>query len=162
MTYKAGHESLTLPPSPPESLSPEQLRRVVLPPATFPSVDQISTHGLYLLEHAEGLFVLVNSDVLEETVQELFGMEYASANMLPPGVALPQLATDLSLRLCTIVAAIRARRPPYLPLRVITPTDAPGRQHFAALLAEDAVGDSKSYVDVLCNAHAEIQAKLTS
>jgi len=77
-----------------------------------------------------------------------------------PEAPLPQLPTDASLRLWSVISAIRSRRPPYLPLRVVPATDATGSAVFASLLAEDTHGDALSYVDLLCNMHGAIQDKL--
>ena len=62
----------------------------------------------------------------------------------------------------TGVAAVRARRGARegeLPLVVVAPGDLPGRERAGRLLAEDAVGEGKSYVDSLVQVHAAVQAR---
>jgi protein transport protein SEC24 len=141
----------------------EALMRVVTPPTTFPSIEQVAPHGVYLLEHAQGLLLHVGIDADEELLGGLFGPGTAAATQLEPGTPLPLLpGSDLSLRTWTVIAAIRARRPPYLPLSVIVPMDAPGRERFGSLLAEDRVGPARSYVDLLCSMHAAIQTRLNT
>ena len=167
----------TRPAVEPSSLSFDQLAyRVVLPPTTYPSIDQLAPHGLYLLESASGVYLWVGHDLDDEIVADLWGAGVGPASALPlcnSGIAgigginsvcdppLPRLRTEWSLRVWTIIAAIRARRPPYLPLAVIVPGDAEGRETFAGLLVEDRVGTARSYVDLLCTMHASIQARMT-
>ena len=149
-------------PVPPGGLTFEQLMRVVTPPTTFPSIDQVTSHGIYLLESAAGLYLHVGIDADEELLGGLFGPRISAATQLEPGIPLPQLTSALSLRVWTIIAAIRARRPPYLPLAVVVPMDAEGRERFGSLLAEDRLGPARSYVDLLCSMHSAIQVRLTS
>lgn len=150
------------PPVSLDSLTSDQLLRVMLPPSTYPSIAQLQNHGIYLLEHTSGLFLYVGIDADEDLLRELFGPECSNALSVPTGQALPALNTDLSLRLWTIIAAIRSRRPPHLPLTVIGPVDSPIKDNFARLLVEDKIGDSESYVDLLCEMHKAIQNRLTA
>lgn len=149
-------------PQEPLGLTFAQLMRVVTPPTTFPSLDQVASHGLHLLEHASALLLHVGPDCDEELLSGLFGEGVSSPAQLPPGVELPRLATPLSLRVRTVITAIRARRPPYLPLHVIVPSDNEGRDRFAIALVEDRNGAAHSYVDLLCSMHASIQQRLTA
>jgi len=148
-------------PVSPFSLPPELLPRVLLPPTTYPSTAQLSASGVYLLEHAAGLFLLVGLEADEEFVGELFGPSVLNALQVPSG-ALPVLGTPLSLRVWTIITSIRARRAPYLPLTVIGPGDAAGFEAVSRLFVEDKVGESDSYVDLLCEMHKAIQGRLTA
>lgn len=149
------------PPTFPASLTTEQLLRVTLPGTTYPSAPQLEGHGVYLLEHAAGLYLIIGQNADEEMVQAIFGAEYTDAKSLPVGVELPEMDNGFSLRVCTVIAAIRARRPPYLPLHIVVPADEVGRVEFAALLAEDTLDSSRSYVDLLCDIHGSIQKRLT-
>ena len=144
----------------PASLADEQLLRVVLPPATYPSVEQLAAHGLYLLEHSSALLLIVGTDCDEELVRDLFGADAPPPAQLPPGTPLPQLNTELSLRIWTIIASLRARRPQYSPGAVLVPADADGRAAAARLFTEDKAAGAPSYVDLLCDLHGAIQRKL--
>jgi len=146
----------------PSSLSHELLQRVLLPPTTYPSMEQLSPHGLYLLEHAAGLTLLVGPDCDEETVREVFGPAVPAAIALAKGTELPELDTEWNVRVWTIIAAIRSRRPPFLPLTVVVPADLEGRGAVARLFAEDKFDYAPSYVDLLCEMHTSIQKKLTA
>ena len=147
-------------PQPPHALSNEQLQRVQLPPTTYPSALQLDGGGVFLLEHAAGLFLLLGPDTDADIVRGLFGADYESAKQLPPRPQLPELQTEWSLRTHTIVAAIRARRPPYLPVNVIVPSDADGRAASSRLFTEDTVDLAPSYVDLLCEMHSVIQKNM--
>ena len=158
----------TRPAAEPASLTHAQLAyRVVLPPTTYPSIEQLAPHGLYLLEAAAGLWLWVGADVDEEIGTELWGQEaWKHGGPLHP---LPRARTEWSLRVWTIIEAIRARRPPYLPLTVVGPRDGAGgaageaaRDRFAAQLVEDRVGSARSYVDLLCSIHTSIQARMAA
>jgi hypothetical protein len=142
------------------ALSPAQLQRVVLPPATYPSVEQLAPHGLYLLEHSSALVLVVGPECDEELVRDVFGADAPPAAQLPPGTPLPELNTEFSLRLWTIVASLRARRPQYIPVHVLAPADADGRAAAARLFTEDKAAGAPSYVDLLCEMHTQIQRKL--
>lgn len=148
------------PAAPHTSLSYEQLHRVVLPSTTYPSAEQLVPYGLFLLEHAAGLYLIVGPEFDEELMPIVFGPEHTNAAALPRGMALPELNTEFSLRLWTIISALRARRPPFLPLSVIVPSDVEGRAGLARLLAEDKAEASPSYVDLLCEMHGAIQKRL--
>jgi protein transport protein SEC24 len=162
------------PPVHPSALSYAELLRVVLPPTTYPSAEQLASHGVYLLESSAGLFLYVGLEADEDVVRGLFGpLGISSAGQLPreavlppppPPEALPSIAgtpAELSLRVWTIIAALRARRPPYLPLSVVASADVEARDRFGSLLAEDRVGAARSYVDLLCYVHTAIQGRMT-
>lgn len=152
------------PPQPAHTLTREQLVHVVLPQVVYPSAEQLAPHATYLLDHRTGLFLIVGSDMDEDMFREFFGSMpgVLSPSELPPSTPLPQLDTEGSTRLWSIITAIRARRQPYLPVIVVASSDAPLREHLMSIMAEDRVGGSRSYVDLLCHVHSAIQQKLTA
>lgn len=180
------------PPAPhrdpsPDPLSPAELARVILPAATYPSAERLQTTGIYLLAHAEGLFLSVGLDADEQvgrpllcpphiapaqacplfrpptpqSVSALFGPGHFSAAMLPRAPTLERLRTDLSLRVWAVIDALRVQRQAHAPLFVVVPSDVEARDRFASLLVEDRVGGARSYVDLLCHVHSAIQAKMS-
>ena len=146
----------------PGSLSPAQLARVVLPPGTYPSASQLAPHGMYLLEHSAALALVIGGECDEELVKDTLGEAAPPAAQLPPGLTLPALNTEFSLRLWTIIAALRARRPQYLPVLVLAPADVDRYAAAARLFTEDKAADAPSYVDLLCDLHSAIQKKLSA
>lgn len=162
--YGPDGQPLETPPPPPKiatSILPEEFPRVLLPQVIYPSVEQIAPHASYLLEHRNGLFLIIGSDSDEDTFHELFGNGIPNPQALPPGTPLPMLDTDASMRVWTIIYTLRSRRLPYLPVHVIAPSDTMGKNMVNNLLVEDRVGNVRSYVDLLCHVHSEIQSKLT-
>jgi protein transport protein SEC24 len=149
------------PAAPPASYTQDQLLSVVLPKGTYPSSEQLEVHGLHLLEHAQGLYLFVGNEVDEDVLHEAFGPQYQRAVDLPQNLQLPQLQTDFSMRIWTVIAALRARKQWPMAVHVVVPSDVFGKEHFAALLVEDKVGASRSYVDLLCHMHSAIQQRLT-
>ena len=145
-------------------LSPDALLSVPLPPQVFPSVEQLPAGGVFLLESPYGLYVIIGSEVDEAVLADMFGTGVPAATALPAGLVLPKIPTDYSARLWTVIAAIRARRPPFLGLTLVVPSDAAARVEMLDLLSEDrtARGGSgaRSYVDLLCHVHTSIQQRL--
>ena len=164
-----GDGSSAQPPTHPANLSFDALSRVVLPPSTYPSAEQLTPHGVYLLEAPAGLFLYVGLEADVDVVRGLFGPTVPGAGALPRGASLPQPPEDvasalgtpseLSLRVWTIIAALRARRPPYQRLTVVVPADIEARDLMGAQLVEDRLGSARSYVDLLCYVHTTIQAR---
>lgn len=150
------------PPVPAHTLTQEQLATVALPPVVYPSVEQLAPHATYLLDHRSGLYLIVGSESDEETFRDTFGGGVPTPSALPPGTPLPALDTDASMRLWTIISAVRARKPPHQGVSVVAPGDAPLRDFVGTLLAEDRVGSARSYVDLLCHVHTAIQGKMTT
>jgi protein transport protein SEC24 len=157
-------EGNPLPPpsAPAHTLTADQLVTVPLPPMVYPSGEQLAPHAAYLLDHRSGLFLIVGSDMDEGVFAEWFGGAIPAPAALPPGTPLPLLDSDMSYRLWTVITAIRARRPPFLPVTVVAPSDGPGREAVAALMAEDRAGSARSYVDLLCSVHTAIQGRMTA
>jgi protein transport protein SEC24 len=147
-------------PQPAHTLTHEQLLRVALPPSVYPSIEQVAQHATYLLEHRTGLYLIIGSDSDEDTFRDLFGSGVPGPAALPPGTPLPLLDSEASMRLWSMMAAIRSRRPPFLPVVVVAPSDTPLRELVATYMAEDRVGSARSYVDLLCHVHTAIQTKL--
>lgn len=151
------------PATPHTALSTHHLNRVVLPPTVFPSVLPMQRGGIYLLEHASGLYLYPGPDADEERLRDLLGPAAAAARGAPgASSSLPELDTDFSMRVWCVISALRARRSTYLPVYVVSPADAPACDYFLRLLAEDSAGDSKSYVDVLCDMHTAILERLNT
>lgn len=146
------------------SLTYEQLQRVLLPQVVYPSVEQVAKHGVYMLESRDGVFVYIGPEADERTVSELVGEGVVRQLpiALPPGMQLPVLNTDLSKQVWTMIAAVRSRRAPYLPVILVTEGDPQAKEAFLGLMVEDQVGQAKSYVDLLCHVHTSIQAKMAA
>ena len=72
--------------------------------------------------------------------------------------------SDLSKRIWSCIAAIKMRRDNlYMPVSVISSTDAEGRELLKGLMVEDkGKSGGKSYVEILCDIHTSIQSKLMS
>ena len=117
---------------------------------------------MYLLEHSATLALIVGGDCDEDLVRDTFGAEAPPASQLPPGLTLPAINTEFSLRLWTIIASLRARRPQYVPVVVIAPADIDRHAAAARLFTEDKAADAPSYVDLLCDLHSAIQKKLAN
>jgi hypothetical protein len=60
----------------PHPLAPSQLSSVVLPRTTYPSGERVESGGVFLLEHAEGLFVHVGLDA-DEQARSRFVFSYS-------------------------------------------------------------------------------------
>jgi hypothetical protein len=145
----------------PTLLSQEQLSKVVLPPTTYPSMEQLTPHGMYLLDHSSALVLYIGPEVDEELIKDTFGSDSPPPTQLKPNIVLPKLKTEFSLRLWTIIASLRAKKPYHVPVIVVSPNDVDRRANTARYFSEDKFGSSPSYVDLLCEMHASIQKKLS-
>ena len=83
---------------------------------------------------------------------------------LAPGAQLGMFDSGASMRLWAVVLALRARRAVgYVPLSVVGPADKEGCDALRTLMVEDTGKfGAKSYVDLLCHVHTEIQKKLVA
>jgi hypothetical protein len=72
--------------------------------------------------------------------------------------------SDLSKRIWACISAIKQRRDNfYMPVSVISAIDVEGRELLKTLMVEDkGKSGGKSYVEILCDIHTSIQAKLMS
>ena len=117
----------------------------------------MTPEGIYLLQHATGLYLYAGPGAPEERVVELYGAPLPSS-----ASALPTLDTDFSARVSCVVACLRGRHPDglHVPLTIVRHDDKAACEGLIKLLVEDKVGASPSYVDVLCDMHTAILERL--
>ena len=136
---------------------------VPLPDATYPSAAKLKQTGVYLLDAGGALWLYVGVACEEELLSQLFGPDAAGpASDLPPGMQLPRLETGLNQRVWHMIGECRKWRTPFLPVRVVVPSDLNMRAKIALALVEDAAGGASSYVDMLCDMHTEIQRRFNA
>ncbi len=162
LEVEGGGEAATPVPAAHYTLTFEQLQRVPLPPSVYPSAEQLMTHCVYLIEHASGLYLHVGAEADERAFADLFGDGVRGPAALPPGAELPVRECDLSRQVWTLIAAVRSRRPPYLPLRVLTDGMPGTKEVIATIMVEDKLEGARSYVDLLAHVHTSIQARMAA
>jgi hypothetical protein len=150
-------------------LTAEDLRLVALPPVVYPSFDVVAANpqAVYLVDHRGGLMLFVGAQADPEALTQIFGAgaggELMTPEALAPGVQLGMFDSGASMRLWAVVLALRARRAVgFVPLSVVGPADKEGGEALRTLMVEDTGKfGAKSYVDLLCHVHTEIQRRLT-
>lgn len=156
-------------PRDPTTLTVEDLRLVALPPVVYPSFDVVAANpqAVYLVDHRGGLVLFVGAQADPEALTQLFGAgaggELMTPEALAPGAQLGMFDSAASMRLWAVVLALRARRAVgFVPLSIVGPADKEGGEALRALMVEDTGKfGAKSYVDLLCHVHTEIQRRLT-
>jgi protein transport protein SEC24 len=151
-------------PRPASEYSPEDLQFVALPPVVYPSIEQVNGNpaACFLVDHRSGITLVVGAAMDEEAFLQIFGGVAPSPQQLPPGTQLVMYDSDLSMRLWALIYALRARRAiGHQPITVVAPTDREGLEVVRQLMVEDTgKAGGKSYVDLLCHVHTQIQSRL--
>jgi len=169
---QAAGEELPLPaPRPATELSAEELRLVALPPVVYPSIEQLNANpqAIFLVDHRGGLALVVGPQADPDVLTQLFGGREdgapQTADALPAGAPLVMFDSEPSMRLWAVIFALRARRAVgFTPVTVVVPADKEaGLELVRTLMVEDTGKfGAKSYVDLLCHVHTEIQKKLVA
>lgn len=116
---------------------------VVMPPCCRLSLETLDAHGVYLADNGVCLLMWIGKAVSPQLLMDLLNLP--SAERLDGAkVNLPQLQTDLSVRVNNIVGRIRAERPTALPLYSVRQGGA-AEGRFTALMIEDRTMTTMSY-----------------
>ncbi|PRP88472.1 protein transport protein Sec24-like protein [Planoprotostelium fungivorum] len=128
---------------------------VTLPNQVNLNSEHLSRSGMLLLEDSQQMILWLGRDYPQQNMYEIFGIPTLEGVDLST-LQLPQLETPLSVKLHTVLNAIRSQKSVFLPLRIVR--EGEGREYlFTQRLVEDKMRNSTSYYDFLVLIHQRIQ-----
>jgi protein transport protein SEC24 len=144
-----------------EEMTPGNLKddKVILGPNIGASDERLESNGIYLFDNSENLYLYVKAQADPNLLQDLFGVE--TLQDISSLTAFPQLQTEYALRVNNIIEQLRKNKNgTYQAVRIVTEKD-PLEPYLLTLLVEDESKFGESYGEFLCNAHKNIQAKIS-
>lgn len=133
---------------------------LVLPPKMNLSGQYLESHGLYLLDDGQVVFLWVGRDAVPQLLYDTFGVQ--TEEEVPAGKAeLPELETDFNKRVRAIIAASRAGIDSvyYPSLYIIKENSEPALRLWATtLLIEDRTDAEPSYYEFLNSYRGKLNA----
>ncbi|KAI7816333.1 Sec23/Sec24 trunk domain-containing protein [Gamsiella multidivaricata] len=135
--------------------------RVRLPPLIRVSYARLNMLGAYLLENGQATYLWLGREISPQFLQDVFGVP--TLDVVDPTMHhLPELTSQTSTQLRTIISYMQSQRSKYLDLVVVRQGLDQSELEFSNQLVEDKNNEAMSYVDYLCAIHRMIQNGVSS
>lgn len=133
---------------------------VVLPPPCNLSSEKLDRTGVFLLENGLSMYLWIGKQVSSSFLADVFSVSSIEA-VDTNQTTLPQLDNVLSIRINTIINAIRSSSSFPLQLNIVREGD-PREIKFFSYFIEDRTKSVHSYYEFMVYLHQRIQSKLAN